>query len=272
MKIGDVARLISEIAGQTNLLALNATIEAARAGESGKGFAVVAGEVKALAAQTAKATAEITSQIDTVRNATGDAVTAMGEISGIIGRIDEVSVAIAAAVEEQSVTTREIASSVQAVTQAIAQTAQAMGHVVTVADSAGTTSREVLAGAAKIGTESQTLQTEVDQFLTAIRSDTGERRRYERVSGKGTQVTLRAGGRDTRAALRDLSRGGAAMNCDWTLAPGTVLEVGLPNTEEKASGRVVRSDGKELSVVFGADPANQARIDRALDTLTAKAA
>jgi len=57
-RIGDVVHLISDITGQTNLLALNATIEAARAGEAGKGFAVVAGEVKALAAQTAKATAE----------------------------------------------------------------------------------------------------------------------------------------------------------------------------------------------------------------------
>src|ERR1700750_600800 len=101
--------------GQTNLLALNATIEAARAGDAGRGFAVVAGEVKALAAQTAKATAEIGSQIDTVRGATTDAVAAMEGISGIIRKIDEVSVAISAAVEEQSVTTREIAASVQAV-------------------------------------------------------------------------------------------------------------------------------------------------------------
>jgi methyl-accepting chemotaxis protein len=85
-QIGDVVHLISDIASQTNLLALNATIEAARAGEAGKGFAVVAGEVKALAAQTAKATAEIGSQIETVRTATGEAVAAMADIGGIIGK------------------------------------------------------------------------------------------------------------------------------------------------------------------------------------------
>lgn len=62
-KIGDVVRIISDIAAQTNLLALNATIEAARAGDAGKGFAVVASEVKALATQTAKATEEIAAQI-----------------------------------------------------------------------------------------------------------------------------------------------------------------------------------------------------------------
>ncbi len=267
VRIGDVVHLISEIAGQTNLLALNATIEAARAGEAGKGFAVVAGEVKVLAAQTAKATAEISSHIDTVRRVTNDAVTAMAEITTIIGRIDEVSVAISAAVEEQSVTTREIASSVQAVSQSTEATAHAMERVVSVADEAGNTSRDVLAGAADIGRESETLRTEVDQFLTAIRADTGERRRYERVDGKGGQATLRSQGRDTRVTVRDLSRGGASLSCDWTLAAGTTVEIDLPNAGGKVAGRVVRSDGKEMGLVFGADAANAARIDRALDTL-----
>jgi methyl-accepting chemotaxis protein len=175
--IGDVVRLIDDIASQTNLLALNATIEAARAGEAGKGFAVVASEVKALAAQTGKATADIGSQIETVRAATSDAVAAMADIGGIIGKINQVSAAIAAAVERQSATTTEIAASVQAVCNATASSAQAMGQVVMVADNAGTVSKDVLAGAAAIGREAATLRTEVDQFLTAVRQDTTEERR-----------------------------------------------------------------------------------------------
>lgn len=69
--------------------------------------------------------------------------------------------------------------------------------------------------------------------------------------------------------MRDLSRGGAALLCDWILAAGTAVEVELPNADGKITGRVVRADGREMGVVFGADPANLARIDRVLDALSA---
>ncbi len=269
-RIGDVVQLISNIAGQTNLLALNATIEAARAGEAGKGFAVVAGEVKVLAAQTAKATAEIVSQIETVRGATGDAVAAMSEIGGIIGKMDEVSAAISAAVEEQGLTTREIASRVQAVSAATGRTAQAMTHVVEIAGNAGRASGDVLAGAAGIGHEAETLQAEVDHFMTAVRDETGERRRYERIPGNGAVVGLRTQGGDTaRLPLNSFSRGGAALRCDLVLPPGATVEVDLPGSDGAVPGRVVRSGDGELAVVFSSDPQVLARIDRALDGLMA---
>ncbi|MEJ0014993.1 MAG: methyl-accepting chemotaxis protein [Acetobacteraceae bacterium] len=269
-RIGDVVHLISEIAGQTNLLALNATIEAARAGDAGKGFAVVAGEVKALAAQTGKATADIGDQIEMVRSATTDAVAAMTEISAIIGKLDEVSAAISAAVEEQSATTQEIAGNVQAVSSASGTAARAMMHVVEVAEGAASASREVMTGSSTIGREAETLRTEVDQFLAAVRDDTGERRGYERVAGNGATATLRAAGKTAQAPLRDISRGGALLDCDWTLAAGTSLEVELPGAGGGVSARVVRCGSGTVAVVFGSDPAALLRIDRAVETVTGR--
>jgi methyl-accepting chemotaxis protein len=107
-EIGNVIKVISSIAQQTNLLALNATIEAARAGEAGKGFAVVANEVKELAKQTAKATEDITHKINAIQGDTKDAVTAIDEIGAFIEKLNSISVAIAAAVEEQTATANEV--------------------------------------------------------------------------------------------------------------------------------------------------------------------
>jgi methyl-accepting chemotaxis protein len=118
-EIDKVTEVITQISEQTNLLALNATIEAARAGEAGKGFAVVANEIKELAQQTAKATLEIKDRIRGIQVSTEDTVDQISEISGVINDVNEIVSTIAAAVEEQAVTSQEISDNVAQGSQGI---------------------------------------------------------------------------------------------------------------------------------------------------------
>jgi methyl-accepting chemotaxis protein len=120
-EINKVTEAITEISEQTNLLALNATIEAARAGEAGKGFAVVANEIKDLAKQTAMATLDIKNKIQGIQQATGVTVKEINEISSVITDVDQIVATIAAAVEEQSATTKEIAENVHQASQGISE-------------------------------------------------------------------------------------------------------------------------------------------------------
>ena len=167
-RIGDVVKLIRSVAGQTNLLALNATIEAARAGEAGRGFAVVASEVKNLAAQTERATQDISGQIKEVQNSVAKAVEAIGHITHRMDDINARSSEIAASVEEQSAVTAEISRNVS---EAADGSKRVVG-VLTEVSAATAKSRQsveiVLSAAAAVEEAAADLRTQVDSFLRDV--------------------------------------------------------------------------------------------------------
>jgi methyl-accepting chemotaxis protein len=169
-RISVVVDLIQVIASQTNLLALNATIEAARAGEAGRGFAVVASEVKSLASQTAKATDEIRGQIASMQNVTTSAVTAIRNIGQTIDEINQVTTAIAAAVEQQGTATREIARNIQQAAGGTSEVSSNIAGVSSASSEAGAAAAEVLSASATLRHEADMLRAEIDAFLSNIRA------------------------------------------------------------------------------------------------------
>ncbi|THB77555.1 MAG: bacteriohemerythrin [Desulfobulbaceae bacterium] len=131
-EISKVTQAITEISDQTNLLALNATIEAARAGEAGKGFAVVANEIKELAKQTAEATGEIRSSIESIQSSTAETVNEIREITDVINKVDAIVADIAISVEEQSATTTEISNNITQAAQGISEVNENVAQISTV--------------------------------------------------------------------------------------------------------------------------------------------
>jgi NO-binding membrane sensor protein with MHYT domain/methyl-accepting chemotaxis protein len=167
-KIGDVVKLIQDVAGQTNLLALNATIEAARAGEAGRGFAVVASEVKSLAVQTAKATDEIAGQIAAVQASTSSAVQAIGRISERMREISQFTAAAAASVQQQNAATGEISQNVASAAKGTKEIVHVLDDVAGAATETHGSAETVLAASQAVESAAADLRTEVEGFLQKV--------------------------------------------------------------------------------------------------------
>ncbi len=167
-KIGDVVNLIQDIAEQTNLLALNATIEAARAGEAGKGFAVVASEVKALAAQTAKATEEIAGQVSGIQNSTERAVHTIKEIAKMSDDLGEVTSSIASAVEEQGAATQEISNTTGSASESTAALAEGVTTLAEAIKQTGDAATVVDEASSSVAAQSDAISAAVQEFFDAL--------------------------------------------------------------------------------------------------------
>ena len=262
-QVGEIVRLIGDIAARTNLLALNATIEAARAGDAGKGFAVVAGEVKALASQTASATRDIGAKIESIQAATREAVDAVRDVSAAIAQVDEVAIAIAAAVEEQSLVTANIAASVNTVAASTRDATLAMRDVSDTSDRTETASKSVLTAAVHVGETSSSLHNELRQFLHAIATvGHDDRRMYERLPGGDLRAGFTPPGQPALTArIQDISRGGIALLSDMILPAGTLCGITLPGAASPVSARVVRCAGDFIGFAFVQDEAALAHLD-----------
>ncbi len=256
--VGTVVQLISGIAAKTNLLALNATIEAARAGEAGRGFAVVAGEVKDLARQTAKATGDIAGRINAVRESARRAQALIHAMTDRIGAVERSSDAIASSVQRQGESIEQINQNLLDAAGSIAEVASGMQQLQEDVTGNAGASVQVTQTATDVQERSVVLRREVEYFIHASNEAT-DWRGYVRYECNDSVTILRAGVPPARARMRNISRGGAAVECTVEMPQGSQCELAglLP---EPLAGLVVHCGSGTVRIQFRDDAELQKRL------------